>query len=118
MKKKEKLLCKPHFESISPSAESLKRLDDELMNVITKRAEAVQTRSVVNTEILSILTLFLKENPFIRFGQALQCLDIVRNSHLFHPDRPSEWVDEFNTESEVILKRARSACFTRGRREK
>lgn len=34
-----------------------------------------------NLEILKLLETFLKDNPDMRFCQALWCLDIIRHNH-------------------------------------
>lgn len=61
-----------------------------------------------NMSILFVLVQYLKDNPSIRFGQALHNLDIVKMDKVYIGNPLLErnvWVDEYNTEPEKILKR-------------
>lgn len=61
------------------------------------------TRSEANKEIIKRLKAALKENPELRFGQALRNLGVVREMRLPMVHQPL-WANSFNTESEETLK--------------
>jgi hypothetical protein len=61
------------------------------------------TRIEANKEILKALSAYILKYPNIRFSQALCNLSLV--SVYENDGGPNFWYDEYNTESETLLKR-------------
>ncbi len=65
----------------------------------------VSKRVKSNIALLKILENYLKDNPDIRFSQALSNLGLVRTIRPVKPDSPIDWVNEYYMEPDQILDR-------------
>ena len=85
------------------------RWANEVLGVFPKDGKFDRERSDANAELIGILAQYLTDHPNERFGQALRNLEIVRECLMVNPTTPRYWENEFNTEPQQMVARAKRA---------
>lgn len=63
------------------------------------------SRYEANLKIMAKLEDYLRANPDMRLGQALQALGIIQLESSLSPGRPGPWANGFSEEPTVTLRR-------------
>ena len=84
-----------------------KRNLTQILDGFQPDAEFEAARDAANVELVAIIAQYLTDNRSLRFGQALRNLDIIRE--ISNPTGAPGWVNEFNTEPQEMVRRARLA---------
>lgn len=83
--------------------------EHEHMGIFDPNPAFDAARFEANAEVLALLGKYLYTNRTVRFGQALRNLDIIREHRTADPAAAPDWVNEFNTEPQEMLKRIKAA---------